>query len=225
MPTDLAPVASGPVPNNHLTLPEVVVLLSESISRQEAEAAPHPAALRALPFEWPPEQSSEGNRASFIAWLKREKAIALTSAALADGGLQARFWDHEVQEFVRLVPEDWCQAAFQDQIIRGGVIKSSVGERIERFEGARPFIAQADVLSVIKRRVAKQAPAAKKCSVWLEGEMRASPTERPCPKSTYRRRAKQDFNVSGRQFNQIWKSAIEETGASWNEAGRPPKRY
>ena len=219
------PSAIAPVQLDHFTLPEVVVLLAAKITNRDIEMAPPPAALvaRLGPFRWAPGIGS-ANYAE-IFWLKREQAILETTQALADGSLPAIIWDPGTRAFVRLLPEDWRQAAFQDQMVRSGVVRSSACERIGAHEGGRPLVDKADVFKWRSRRQrSKPAPAAQKCADWLEAKMRASPEHKPQPKPAYCREAVENFGVSVRQFNAIWKSAIAKTGAGWDRRGRPTTR-
>jgi hypothetical protein len=226
MQTYIAPSAIAPIPLDHFTLPEVVALLAAKITNRDIEKAPPPAALEALfgPLDRAPRIDSGNSSESLAFWLKREQAILETSQALADGSLPAIIWDPAMRAFVRLLPEDWRQAAFQDQMVRCGVVRSSAGERIGPHEGGRPLIDKADVFKRLGRRQrSKPAAAAQKCADWLEQKMRASPEHKPQPKPAYCREAVENFGVSVRQFNAIWKSAIAKTGARWDQRGRPSK--
>jgi hypothetical protein len=226
MQTQNAPSAVDPIPLDHYTLPEVVALRTAAISKRDIEMAPPEPLLRQIfgPSDRLPRVGSENTsgRDGLTAWRKRERAVIETTQALANASLSATTWDPALGMFVRLLPEDWRQAAFQDQIVRGGVIRSSAGERIERLEGRRLLIDKAEVLQWLSRtQRSKPAPAAKACADWLEQKMLASPEHKPQSKPAYCREAIGNFGVSGRQFNAIWKSAIAETGARWDRPGRP----
>src|SRR3954451_8338587 len=213
-----------PVPLDHFTLPEVVALLAAETTIRDIEMAPPPAALQALfgPLQWIGSGTDCG---SLAVWMKREQAFVETTQAIADGSLPAVVWDARMQAFVRLLPEDWRQAAFQDQMVRGGVIRSSAGKRIGRYEGGRPLIDKAAVRERLSRKQrTKPPPAARKCADWLEAKMRASPEHKPKSKPAFCREAVDNFGVSVRQFNAIWKSAIATTGARWDRRGRPSHR-
>jgi hypothetical protein len=216
-----------PIPLDRLTLPEVVALLAAKISKRDIQMAPPPPILQQIfgPLERAPRIGS-GNSSEILAfWLKREHAILETSQALGDGSLPAIIWNPVMREFVRLLPEDWRRAAFQDQMVRGGVVRSSAGERIGPHEGGRLLVDKADVFKLLSRRQrSKPAPAAQKCADWLEQKMRASPERKPQSKPAYCREAVQNFGVSVRQFSAIWKSAIAKTGARWDRRGRPSTR-
>src|SRR3954447_16420164 len=148
-----------PVPLDHFTLPEVVALLAAETTIRDIEMAPPPAALQALfgPLQWIGSGTDCG---SLAVWMKREQAIVETTQAIADGSLPAVVWDARMQAFVRLLPEDWRQAAFQDQMVRGGVIRSSAGERIGRYEGGRPLIDKAAVFERLSRKQGTKPPPA-----------------------------------------------------------------
>ena len=220
----IAPSAIDPIPLDHVTLPEVVTLLTAQMSNRDIATAPPPTVLQTLlgPLDGSPTMGSGPNAESFAAWCKREEAVRVIRLAVLNGGLTAKI--AAASGFVRLEKADWQYVAFYDQIIRSGVIRSSVGERIGRHEGSRLLIDKAEVLELLRKRQQwKPAPAAKKCADWLEAEMRASPEHKPRPKPTYCREAVENFGVSVRQFSTIWKSAIAKTGANWNRQGRPSK--
>ena len=140
MQTSIAPSAIAPISLDHCTLPEVVALLAAKITNRDIEKAPAPAALVALfgPLRRAPRIGSENSSESLAFWLKRERAIFETTQALADGSLPAKIWDPAMRAFVRVLPEDWRQAAFQDQMVRSGVVRSSAGERIGPHERRAP---------------------------------------------------------------------------------------
>jgi hypothetical protein len=76
------------------------------------------------------------------------------------------------------------------------------------------------------RNVAKLTPAASaesNCRKWLADQMRASPLEKPKPKSTFRDEALSLFPKLGkRAFDRAWDSAIKETRAvNWSNPGAP----
>ena len=126
--------------------------------------------------------------------------------------------------FFRLEVVDWRRAAFWQQIIRGGFIRSSVGESIGRHEGKRVLILEAELSDWrAARKRSKPASAAKMCADWLEAKMRASPQVKDQSKAEYRREAIDNFGVSGREFIALWKTAIAKTGAQWDLPGRPSK--
>src|SRR3954453_12995722 len=170
-----------PVPLYHFTLAEVVAMLAAETTSRDVAMAPPPAVLQALfgPLQWAPRIGS-GTDSESLVWMKREQAILETSQAIADGSLPAIVWDARMRAFVRLLPEDWRQATFQDQMVRGGAIRSSAGERIGRYEGGRPLIDKAAVFERLSRKQRKKPPpAARKCADWLEAKMRASPEHKP----------------------------------------------
>jgi hypothetical protein len=143
---------------------------------------------------------------------------------LSDGSLTAKILDPGSQTYFRLEPADWRQAAFHDHIIRGGFIRSVAGESIERHEGRRVLISKAELAELDhRRRLVKPVPATKRCAAWLEKEMLDSPEQKCKPKQAFCAEAMEHFDVSERQFDQIWKTAIAKTRARWNLPGRPRK--
>ncbi|MET3839709.1 hypothetical protein [Bradyrhizobium sp. OAE829] len=226
MQTQDAPSAIDPIPLDYMTLPEVVALRAAAISNRQIEMAfPEPllqqifGKLHRLPNA---RDENESRRMGLSFWRKRELAILEIIEALASARLSAIVWEPAILAFVRLSSEDWHHAAFNDQMIRSGVIRSSTGERTERYEGRRLLVDNAEVLRWMeKRERSKPAPAAKVCADWLKQKMRASPENKPQPKPALRLEAMENFGVSGRQFDAIWKSAIAKTGARWDRRGRP----
>ena len=161
--------------------------------------------------------SFEDYKVATVAWMKREHAIAVLHNALCDHSLSAKIWEFDLQVYYRLDSADWRDAAFRDQIIRGGVIRSSSGESIGRHDGRRVLISKADFAELQRRRRRLgPAPASQKCAAWLEKEMRDGPAQKRKSKQAFCAEAMDYFAVSKRQFNLIWKSAIGKTGVSWD---------
>jgi hypothetical protein len=218
--------AIDPIPLTHLTLSEVVALRTAAISNRDiAIAAPEPLLQQMLgPSDGPlrSDCKNSSGRHEFAEWRKREQAILEITQALASANLSAMTWEPALGSFDRLLPEDWRQAAFHDQIVRSGFVRASAGESIGRHEGRRPLLEKANVLQWLsERQRSKRRPAASDCAVWLQREMLASPEHKPRPKLAYRHEALDFFGVSGRQFSGLWKSAIAKTGARWDRPGRP----
>jgi hypothetical protein len=75
-------------------------------------------------------------------------------------------------------------------------------------------------------RVLTEHNAKSLCQRWLEEEMRKSPHRSPKPRKEFQTEAMQKWpGLSGRKFNNPWDAAIPPTGAKWNQAGRPPKKF
>jgi hypothetical protein len=71
-------------------------------------------------------------------------------------------------------------------------------------------------------RVQAKSNSIRLCQMWLIGEMRASPKRRPHTKDWFRNEAKRLFSrITDNAFDQIWRQALQETGAEWGRAGRP----
>jgi hypothetical protein len=77
------------------------------------------------------------------------------------------------------------------------------------------------------RVAAAQAVSASKQQVdeffhWLVGEMKRNLERKPMPKDEFKRKAKAQFGVGDRKFEECWAGAIAETGAtSWSRSGAP----
>ncbi len=168
----IAPSAIDPIPLDHVTLPEVVTLLTAQMSNRDIATAPPPTVLQTLmgPLDWSLAMGSGPNAESFAAWCKREEAVRVIRLAVLNGGLTAKI--AAASGFVRLETADWQYVAFYDQIIRSGVIRSSVGERIGRHEGSRLLIDKAEALSCSAKGSSGNRPPLGKCADWLEAEMR-----------------------------------------------------
>ena len=85
-------------------------------------------------------------------WEKRELAISKLQSGLNTGELEASVRIPESGVMFTLEPADWRGAAFRDQIIRGGVIRSSACEDIERHAGRRVLISKIELERLIEQR-------------------------------------------------------------------------
>lgn len=233
-----------PIPTGFTTLPQAVRLLTSVVTDREIEAAqrdlrklretlaesnqradvvsrfmpPEDAGSQSLPEEDTDVVSPEEN---VTGWNKRELAIVKMRSALHDGALIAFVRDPGSGEMFCLEPEDWRGAAFWQDIIRGGVIRSSACESIERHDGRRVLVEEESFnrwLAEAKKRL--PAAAVNECQVWLEGEMRKNLKQNSRPKADWRREAGQKFAVSDRAFDRVWAHAVAETGSKWASPGR-----
>jgi hypothetical protein len=175
----------------------------------------------ALGFLLPEIPSNDPLARSVNSWEKRELAISKLQSGLNTGELEASVRIPESGVMFTLEPADWRGAAFRDQIIRGGVIRSSACESIERHAGRRVLISKIDLERLIEAKK-RRRPAAdeKKCADWLVEAMRASPNQRIKPKREWRLEAISQFGLSGRGFERAWRSALQESGATWDHPGR-----
>jgi hypothetical protein len=77
---------------------------------------------------------------------------------------------------------------------------------------------------IVEARLPKSGPEID-CFKWLRGLMKANPVERPeGGKSALQALAMSQFNISGKSFGRAWDKAVEATGASWKQGGRPRKK-
>jgi hypothetical protein len=225
-------VATDPIPMDYATLPDVVALVAGDFSnrdigvRREKFERIHQITNDPIEEARSRESTEDPRFADILAngrkqWIKRNHAVEDTYEALCHGTLTAIVLGSDGR-FFRLEAVDWRGAAFWQQIIRGGFIRSSAGESIGRHEGKRVLILEAELSDWrAARKLSKPAPAAKACADWLEQKMHASPEHKPQSKPAYCRQAIDNFGVSGRQFDAIWESAIAKTGARWDRPGRP----
>ena len=77
----------------------------------------------------------------------------------------------------------------------------------------------------VERQPSAKAPAALECRNWLILDMRASLETKPRPKAAYFEEAlaRWGSRLSKDAFDRAWAEALDETGAKWGKAGRPPK--
>lgn len=224
-------VATDPIPLDYATLPDVVARVASDFSnrdigvRREKFERIHEITNDPIEEARSRESAEDPRFADILAngrrqWIKRHHSVEDTYEALCHGTLTTFVLGPDGR-FFRLEAVDWRGAAFWQQIIRGGFIRSSAGEGIGRHEGKRVLIAEAELSDWrAARKLSKPAPAAKKCADWLELKMRAVKDK---SKAEYRREAVENFGVSGRQFDALWTSAIARTGAPWDRRGRPLK--
>ena len=222
------------IPEGYTTLPAAVTLLAATIAEVDvARTRPRRRQYDASGFLLPEAPSNEQSdddpfaarlhKDSVNSWEKRELAISKLQSALNTGELEVSVRDPESGARFTLEPADWRGAAFRDQIIRGGVIRSSACESIERHAGRRVLISKIDLERLLEARK-RRRPAAdeKKCADWLVEAMRASPNQRIKPKREWRLEAISQFGLSGRGFERAWRSALQESGATWDHPGRAP---
>jgi hypothetical protein len=223
---------TDPIPLNCATLPDVVARVASDLSnrdigvRREKFERIHEITNDPIEKARSQESTEDPGFADLLAngrrqWIKRHLAVEDAYEALCRGTLTAIVLGSD-GTFFRLEAADWRRAALWQQIIRGGFIRASVGESIGRHEGKRVLILEAELSDWrAARKLSKPAPAAKACADWLEQKMLANPQVKDQSRAEYRREAIDNFGVSGRQFDAIWKSAIAKTGARWDRPGRP----
>ena len=222
------------IPEGFTTLPAAVTLLAATIAevdvaRTRPRRRPYDAAGFLL-LETPSNDNSADDpfelrlhKDSLNGWGKRELAISKLQSGLNTGELEASVRIPESGVMFTLEPADWRGAAFGDQIIRGGVIRSSACEDIERHAGRRVLISKIDLERLIEAKKRRRpATDRKKCADWLVEAMRASPNQRIKPKREWRLEAISQFGLSGRGFERAWRSALQESGATWDHPGRAP---
>ena len=223
-----------PIPENFTTLTEAVARLTKEITDREIEAARRDVRRRSETLGYPPEEQSAATvdarpyatprDEDIDNWTKRELAIQRLYSALLAGSVIAYVGDPDAGEFFRLESSDWRGSAFWEHTIRGGVIHASARESIERHDGRRVLIEDVEFGRwLAAERRPKPARNSDDCLSWLEQEMRASPDQKPKPKREWLSDAKAKFDISRRQFERIWDSAMQNTGASWNRPGAPRK--
>jgi hypothetical protein len=217
------------IPAGYTTLPAAVTLLAATIAEVDvARTRPMRRLFDALGFLLP-EIPSNGNSdddplaRSVNSWEKRELAISKLQSGLNTGELEASVRIPESGVMFTLEPADWRGAAFCDQIIRSGVIRSSACEDIERHAGRRVLISKIELERLLEARKRRRpATDEAKCVDWLVEAMRASPNQRIKPKREWRLEAISQFGLSGRGFERAWRSALQESGATWDHPGRAP---
>lgn len=83
-------------------------------------------------------------------------------------------------------------------------------------------VTPADEYSPSISRTATKVTSIRQCKKWLLDLMNAGEKEHPKP--WYRSEAKGLFKIGDKNFNLVWKQAIQETGnESWSKGGRPKK--
>jgi hypothetical protein len=221
-----------PILEKFTTLPEAVARLAAKTADGDIEAARRKLrqSREKFGFPLPDVQSNESadigsyskpRKEDVSDWTKRELAILKLRLALQDGALIGFVRDPASGTMFRLEPGDWRGAAFWEDIIRGGVIRSSACESIEPHHGRRVLIEEAALNKWLMRKRDRETRAADKgCLGWLEGKMFASPDRNLRPKRDWFREAEEKFGVSRRAFNGAWKSAILRTGSQWGARGR-----
>jgi hypothetical protein len=210
-----------PIPERFTTLPKAVERLAAGIADRDIRLAENLERLDRIFGGLPLFK----NDIASLAWAKRQLAVWKLYDAMRDDALKAFVRDPASGTMFRLEPGDWRGAAFWEDIIGGGVIRSSACESIERHQGRRVLIEEGALdrwLAAEKQR--QPAAAVNDCLSWLEREMRASPSRSLKPKSDWFRQAKEKFSVSGRAFDRAWASSILSTGSQWGSRGRKSAR-
>jgi hypothetical protein len=164
------------------------------------------------------------NKASRDSWSTRELAVIRVREGINNGTFAIFFRDPQSGLLIQVAPEDLCRAVYCEEIMRGGVVRAAAGESIEKYRG---WEALTKTVSVKQWRAAEKSrrPAADeaKCRAWLLEAMLANPTRSIKAKLEWQTEARQLFGVTVRAFNRAWRSAIEESGSTWNRAGAPRK--
>ena len=156
------------IPEGYTTLPAAVTLLAATIAEVDvARTRPMRRPYDASGFlllETPSNDNSDDDpfavrlhKDSVNSWEKRELAISKLQSALNTGELEVSVRIPESGVMFTLEPADWRGAAFRDQIIRGGVIRSSACESIERHAGRRVLISKIDIGAIARSK--ETAPA------------------------------------------------------------------
>jgi hypothetical protein len=211
-----------PIPANYTTLPEAVARLSAGIADREILLEKNRERFSAVLGFRP--LLNENNKAAELAWAKRQLAVWKLYDVLRDDALKAFVRDPASGMMFHLEPGDWRGAAFWENIIRCGIIRSSACEGIERHHGGRVLIEKASLDRWLASEKPRQPAAGSDCRSWLEREMRANPDQTTKPKLEWSLDAKRKYGISRREFDRVWQSAIQRTGARWNLAGRKSAR-
>lgn len=70
-------------------------------------------------------------------------------------------------------------------------------------------------------RLFAKITARRKCENWLT-ELMSNNSDKEKPKAFYRKKARDEFGVGPRAFNECWRNAVTKTGnIKWSKAGRP----
>jgi hypothetical protein len=206
--------AMDAVPVNFLGLDDAVQRLTRKVLGSES--------ARSGPESMPPFPESRGFVVAFAArvWLARHGACEEIKAAIAVGEFEVCNLDPFFRCVVKIPRSDLAAAAFFDEIVRGGIIRASAGESLERADGRHALIAEKDFDRWL-RKLNPRKVARGLFYGWLERQMRDGPKEKT--KADYWREANQKFNLSARSFEQDWKACIAKTGSNWDRKGRPRK--
>jgi hypothetical protein len=215
-----------------VTLPEALRLVVAAIA--DIDLARGRQSLRdkyeAMGFFLPePSENSrdpfaKSNKQGSASWSQRELAVFGFQSAIVKGDVETYAQDPASGALFRLDSGDWRGAAFREETIRGGIIRASACESIEKHRGRIP-LARTDSIRRWLAAEKSRRPAADeaKCRAWLLEAMLANPTRRIKAKLEWQKEAKQLFGVTVRPFNRAWRSAIEESGSTWGRAGAPRK--
>jgi len=178
-----------------------------------------------------PEASENGrdpyakfNKESNDRWSKQELAVVRLQSAIVKGQIETYVRDPASGALFGLEQGDWRGAAYCEETIRGGIVRASACESIEKYRGWTSLTKAGAVrgwLAAEKRR----RPAADEsgCQTWLLETMLASPEQKIGTKRDWRLEAKRLFGVSTRAFNRAWDSARKASGSMWNRPGAPHK--
>ena len=202
-----------PIPIDFLSLDRAVQCLADKISKRETtrvsfEHQGHEDAIFAVTSTdaWHP-------------WNQRRIACKELKAALTSGAIEGLYLDRSRSQLMKLEKNDWRQVAFFDEILRGGVVRASIGEPIARAEGRRVLLRDEAFAKWLRIRSPRRPAAVRKrCTEWLENIMSGGPKIKS--KRTYREEAFNLFGISGRDFKQIWRTCVEKN-SDWGRPGRP----
>jgi hypothetical protein len=206
-----------PIPINFLSLDGAVQRLANRISKHETGFLSFDRTFHG------PGENGNFARPSALAlhvWNQCSIACAELKDALTSGALEGLYLDRSSGQVMKFEKQDWLQAAFFQEILRGGIIRSSVGESIARADGRRVLINEEAFTNWLRTRSSRRPAVARNhCAVWLKDLMNAGPKAKM--KAKYQDEAFYRFGISQSDFRQIWRACIQETGADWGHPGRP----
>jgi hypothetical protein len=216
----------------YVTLPTALRLVTSKIADNDLARSRRTLRDRydAMGFFYPEaSQSSRDpyakfNKESNDRWSKQELAIVRFQSAIVKDQIETCVRDPASGALFTLEQGDWREAAFREEIIRGGIVRASACERLEQYRGWPTLTKTGSVrrwLATEKRR--RPAADESKCQAWLFAGMLASPYQKIKAKREWRIEATQLFGVSVRAFNRAWSSAVEASGSTWDLSGAPHK--
>ena len=73
-------------------------------------------------------------------------------------------------------------------------------------------------------RLLAKITARRKCENWLR-DLMSNNSDKKKPKAFYREKARDEFGVGPRAFDECWRNIVAQTGnIKWSKAGRPGRR-
>jgi len=169
-------------------------------------------------------QFAKFNKESSDTWSKQQVIILRMESAILEGKINTYARDPKTGSLFYVDPRDWEGAAYREESFRAGTFRASACESIEQYRG---WDALAEMESLERWLAAEKSrrPAADEgeCRAWLLEAMLVSPNRSIKAKREWRTEATQRFGVTVRAFNRAWRSAIEESGSTWDRPGAPRK--